>query len=60
MSGEQFAMLCGKTFSSLIMSNDQMTSPSVLSWYFSPWNPVVPVGEPVRGPGRRPRHRLDT
>ena len=40
-------MLCGNTFSSLIMSYSQMMSASVLSLYFSVWMPWLPLAKPL-------------
>ena len=45
-SGEHAAMLCGKTFSRAIMSNDQITSASVGPLFHSPWNPWLPLANP--------------
>jgi hypothetical protein len=44
--GEQMARLCGKTFSSLIMSSRQMTSASRGPWYFSSCTPWLPSAIP--------------
>ena len=46
ISGQQAAMLCGNTFSSLIMSYSQMMSASVASLYFSVWMPWLPSARP--------------
>ena len=58
MSGEQSVMLCGKTFSSLIMSYDQITSPSVCVLYFSFWKPSLPLAKPLAS-RQTTSHRLE-
>jgi hypothetical protein len=58
MSGAQSVMLCGNTLSWSIMSYDQITSPSVLSLYFSVWNPSFPLANPFTS-RHTTSHRLD-